>query len=109
MAYSRGFDLTQFTDGASDRFGRQFASLARDASQLSDVLNRYTRGARHDLSHYAHDLADEAMRQGVATARVLGKQARRVGKAVRRDPVPTVVAIAGMACLLSLLMTGARR
>ncbi len=110
MARSRGFDLSQFTDGAQDRFGRQFASLARDASHLSDALSRYTNSARHDAGHFAHDLADGALHQGAVAARLLGKQAWRAGKAVRRDPVPAVVAVAGMACLLSLVLSsGSRR
>ena len=82
MAHSRGFDLSHFTDEAQDRFGRQFASLARDASQLSNALARYGNGARHDVSHFAHDLADGAMQQGAVAARVLGKQAWKAGKPV---------------------------
>lgn len=110
MARSRGFDLAHFTDDAQDRFGRQFSSLARDAGHLSDALNRYTSGARHDFGHVAHDLADGAMHQGAVAARVLGKQAWRAGKAVRKDPAPTLAAVVGLACLVSLVMaSGTRR
>lgn len=110
MAHSRGFDLSRFTDDAQDNFGRQFSSLARDASQLSKALNRYSAGARHDVSHLAHDLADGALHQGAVAARVLGRQARNAGRAVRNDPVPAVVAVAGLACLVSLVLaSGARR
>ncbi|MDB5541929.1 MAG: hypothetical protein JWQ89_3656 [Devosia sp.] len=110
MANSRGFELTHFTDDAQDRFGRQFATLARDASHLSDALSRYTRDARHDVGHLAHDFADEALHQGAIAARMLGKQAWRAGNAVRKDPVPAVVALAGLACLISLVMSsGAQR
>jgi hypothetical protein len=110
MAYSRGFDLSHFTDEAQDRFGRQFASLARDANQLSSALARYGNGARHDVGHLAHDLADGAMHQGAVAARVLGKQAWRAGKAVRRDPAPAVAAVVGLACLVTLVMaSGTRR
>jgi hypothetical protein len=106
MAHSRGFDLSHFTDDAQDRFGRQFASLARDASQLSNALARYSNGARHDVSHFA----DEALHHGAVAARVLGKQAWKAGKAVRRDPAPTMVAMVGLACLVSLVMaSGSRR
>ncbi|MBN9361349.1 MULTISPECIES: hypothetical protein [unclassified Devosia] len=110
MAHSRGFDLSHFTDDAQDRFGRQFASLARDASQLSGALARYSNGARHDVSHLAHDFADGAVHQGAVAARVLGKQAWRAGKAVRRDPAPAVAAVVGLACLVTLVMaSGTRR
>lgn len=110
MGYSRSFDLSRFTEDAQDRFGSKFSSLARDAGHLAEALNRHSRGARHDLGHYAHDFADGALQQGATAARALGKQAWRAGNAVRKDPVPTVVALAGMACLLSLVMSsGSRR
>ncbi len=110
MARSHGFDLSHFTDDAQDRFGRQFSSLARDASHLSDALSRYSAGARHDVSHLAHDFADGAMHQGAIAARVLGKQAWKAGKAVRRDPAPTMAALVGLACLVTLVMaSGSRR
>lgn len=109
MAHSRGFDLSHFTDDAQDRFGRRFASLARDASHLSEALGRYSNDARHDVGHIAHDLADEAMHQGAIAARILGKQAWRAGKAVRRDPAPTMAALIGIACLVSLVMTSNSR
>ena len=110
MAHSRGFDLSHFSDDAQNRFGRQFSSLARDASHLSDALSRYSADARHDVGHLAHDFADEAMHQGAIAARVLGKQAWKAGKAVRRDPAPTMAALIGLACLVSLVMaSGSKR
>ena len=110
MAYSRGFDLSHFSDTAQDRFGRQFSGLARDAGHLQQALSRFSDDARHDVGRVAHDFADEAMHQGAIAARVLGKQAWKAGKAVRKDPVPAVVAVAGLACLLSLVMSsGSRR
>ena len=109
MAHSSGFDLSQFADGAQDRFSRQFASLARDARHLSDALSRYTEGTRHDLSHAAHDLADEAWAHGRVAARTLGRQAWKAGKAFRKDPVPATVAVIGLACLLSLVTSSGHR
>ena len=110
MAHSRGFDLSHFTDDAQDRFGRQFSSLARDASHLSNALSRYSAGARHEVGHLAHDFADGAMHQGAIAARVLGKRAWKAGKAVRRDPAPTMATLVGLACLVSLVMaSGSKR
>jgi hypothetical protein len=104
------FDLSHFTDSAQHRFGNQFSSLARDARHLSDALSRYTDHAGRDLGHFAHDFADDALHQGAVAARVLGKQAWKAGKAVRRDPAPTVAAIVGIACLVTLVMSsGSRR
>lgn len=109
MPYSRGFDLSHFTDAAQDRFGRQFTGLARDASRLSNALARYSNGARHDVGNLAHDFADGALQQGAIAARVVGKQAWRAGKAVRRDPAPTMAALVGLACLVSLAMASGNR
>lgn len=104
------FDLSHFTDSAQDRFGRQFSSLARDSRHLSDALARYADHTRRDLGHVAHDFADDAMHHGAVAARVLGKQAWKAGKAVRRDPAPAVAAMVGLACLVTLVMSsGARR
>jgi hypothetical protein len=110
MAHSRGFDLARFTDDSRSRFGRQFSSLARDGGHLSEALARYATDVRHDAGHLAHDLADQALHQGAVAARVLGKQAWRAGKAVRRDPAPTMAALVGIACLVTLVMaSNARR
>ncbi|MBN9311248.1 MAG: hypothetical protein J0I99_10420 [Devosia sp.] len=109
MAHSRGFDLSHLADGTQERFGRQFASLASEARHLSEALARYTESARHDLGHVAHDLADQAVQKGAVAARVMGRQAWKAGKAVRNDPVPVVVALVGLACLLSLVVSSGRR
>lgn len=104
------FDLSHFTDTAQDRFGRQFSSLARDTRHLSDALARYASHQRRDLGHFAHDFADDAWQHGAVAARVLGKQAWKAGKAVRRDPAPAVAAVVGLACLVTLVMSsGSRR
>jgi hypothetical protein len=58
-----------------------------------------------DLTQFA----DEAWAQGRVAARVLGRQAWKAGKAVRRDPVPATMAVIGLACLLSLLTASPRR
>ncbi len=109
MAHSRGFDLSRITDDAQDRFGRQFAGLARDMRHFSDSLSRYADNTRHDIGHVAHDFVDEAWEQGRVAAHALGKQARKAGRAVRRDPVPAAVALIGLACLVSLVATSTHR
>jgi hypothetical protein len=97
--------LTGLYDDTQSSLSRRLGALAREASGISRSLERFGDGARHDVSHFAHDAADLALHQGSAAARALGKQAWRAGKAVRKDPVPTVVAVAGLACLLSLVMS----
>jgi len=109
------YDLPFLDHHAQHRLNRQIGSLAREAGQISELLNRFSSRAQHDAGHYAHDagryahdLADEAWQQGAVAARVLGKQALRAGKAVGKDPIPAVIAVAGLACLLSLVTSSGR-
>lgn len=106
----RGLNLPGLYDDAQSGLTRRLSALAREASGISRSLERFGHGAGRDLSHVAHDMADGALHGGAVAARVLGKQAWRAGRAVRRDPVPAVVAVAGLACLISLIMSpGSRR
>jgi hypothetical protein len=102
------YDLPFLDNSTQRRLNRQVSSLARDAGHITDLLARFTANASRDASHYGHDLADEAWHQGAVAAKVIGKQAMRAGKAVGKDPVPAVIAVAGLACLLSLATSGGR-
>jgi len=76
---------------------RQLASLRQDVSGVSRAVARY--GA-----HTADNVGDELWHQGELIARRLGKQAIKAGRAVKEDPVPAVVALAGFACFLRLVL-----
>ena len=76
---------------------RQLASLRHDVAGVSRAVARY--GA-----HTANDMGDELWHQGEVIARQLGKQAIKAGRAVKDDPVPAVVALAGFACFLRLVL-----
>ena len=102
------YDLPFLDNSTQRRLNRQVSSLARDAGHITDLLSRFTANAQREADHYAHDFADEAWHQGAAAAKVIGKQALRAGKAVRKDPVPAVMAIAGLACLMSLATASGR-
>lgn len=109
------YDLPFIDHSTQRRISRQVSSLSRDASHITDLLSRFTANARreaghyaNDVNHHAHDLADEAWHQGTAAAKVIGKQALRAGRAVGKDPIPAVVAIAGLACLLALATSSGR-
>lgn len=97
--------LTGLYDDTQSSLSRRLTALAREASGISRSLDHFGDGARHDLSRFAHDATDFARHEGAAVARAVGKQAWRAGKAVRKDPVPAVVAVAGLACLVSLVMS----
>ena len=105
----RGHNLPHMYDEAQSALSRRLSHLARDASGISRSLEKFGAGAGRDVSHFAHDATDAALHHGASAARVIGKQAWRAGKAVRRDPVPAVVAVAGLACILSLIMSSDKR
>lgn len=105
----RGLNLPNMYDDAQSGLSRRLSHLARDASSISRSLEKYGSSAGRDLSHFAHDATDAALHHGASAARMFGKQAWRAGKAVRRDPVPAVVAVAGLACLLTLVMSSGKR
>ena len=107
-ASAMAYDLPFLNDHAQHRLNRQLSSLSRDAGHVTDLLSHLTSNARRDAGHYAHDFVDDAWRQGSAVAREVGKQAAKAGRAVQKDPVPAVVAVAGFACLLSLIFASGR-
>jgi len=109
MANFPGFELPHLSEHTQHRLGRQVASLARDAGHLSDALARYASSTRHDVGRIAHDVADEALHQGTAAAKVIGKQAWKAGRAVQKDPLPAVMAVAAIACVLRLVLSGPSR
>ena len=97
------YDLPFLDHSTQRRITRQVSSLSRDAGHITDLLSRFTANARREAGHYGHDLADEAWHQGAVAAKVIGKQALRAGRAVGKDPMPAVVAVAGLACLFALV------
>lgn len=97
------YDLPFLDHSTQRRIGRQVSSLSRDASHITDLLSRFTANARREAGQYGHDFADEAWHQGAVAAKVIGKQALRAGRAVGKDPMPAVVAVAGLACLMALV------
>jgi len=80
-----------------EQLSRQLAHLRHDIAGMSRSATRYG-------SHTAHDVGDQLWHQGEVVARQLGKQAKKAGKAVKEDPVPAIVAIAGFALFLNLVL-----
>ena len=76
---------------------RQLSHLRHDLSGISRAVSRY--GA-----HTASDVGDQLWHQGEVVARQLGRQAAKAGKAVKDDPVPAVVAVAGFALFMRLIL-----
>jgi hypothetical protein len=103
------YDLQGLSQHAQHRLGRQVESLTRDVGHIADSLRRFGGGAGKDIGQIAHNVADEAMHQGAEVAKLVGEQAYQAGRAIRRDPLPTIMAVAGLACLLSLLMSSGKK
>lgn len=97
-------DIAAWTHHAEDRLSRQIASLGKEASSIAETLSRYGARAGNKAGHFIHDVADEAAHGTAVVAHRAGRQAVRAGRAVSKDPLPAVVAVAGLACLLSLLL-----
>lgn len=85
-----------------DELTRQLSSLRRDVAGVSKNVTRY--GA-----HAAHDVGDQLWHGGEVVARQLGRQAKKAGKAVKEDPIPAIVAVAGFALFLNLVLGRKRR
>lgn len=83
---------------------RQLARLAHEMSHLADGVSRNVHHSAGDFRHVAGDLAHEALDQGALAARVAGDVAAKAAGTLRRDPLPTIAAIAGAACLLRLVL-----
>lgn len=97
-------DARHFSRDVEDRMTRQLSHLSHEVGSISQALRRLGGETRHEAGHLAHEFADQAWQQGAIAAKLLGKQARKAGKAVREDPVPSIVAVAGFALFLNLVL-----
>lgn len=103
MAHSRN-DLKHLAGDVEHRLGRQLASLGNEASDIIEQLGKISTRTSRSLGHVAHNAADDFVHTGSRFARSASKQALGAGRAVGRDPVPAVIAVFGIACLLRLLL-----
>lgn len=74
--------------------------LARQISSLRHEV----RGAGRYGAHAVHDVGDQLWHGGEIVARQLGRTAKKAGRAVRDDPIPAVVAVAGFALFMNLVL-----
>ena len=98
---------------------KQLASLQRQVAELGAQLGHSSHDARHagqafahSARHLASDAASEfghfARHEGAVVAREAARQALRAGRAVKADPMPTVVALIGVAMIARLLVPSRR-
>lgn len=88
---------------------RQSLFDLEDIARQISGLRHEMRGASRYGAHAAHDVGDQLWHGGEVMARQLGRTARKAGKAVRDDPVPAVVAVAGFALFLNLVLSRKQR
>lgn len=91
----------RWQDEVQGRLAHQLSELRRDVASLGKSV---AVSGGH-LQHDAGDIGEALLHGGEAVARQLGQQARRVGRAIREDPMPAVVgvvAIVGVVAALSL-------
>jgi hypothetical protein len=84
-----------------DRLAHQMSQLRREVDGLGHRAGRYGSHLHDD----ADDFADVLWRGGRVAARQIGRQASKAGRAVKEDPVPAMVAVAGFALFLNLVLS----
>lgn len=88
--------------------GDQVASLSKEVADLARHVRRYARPRVQEAAHSAGDFAGDVIHQLEPLARGVAHQAKVAGRAVRQDPVPSVIALGTFALIASLLMSGSR-
>jgi hypothetical protein len=78
----------------------------RDLAQ--DHLTQFARQARAIAEPRLHEAADYLRHEGTAVAKVAAHQAARASRAVKADPLPTIVGVVGLALLASLVLSRRR-
>lgn len=87
-------------DVAPNDILHHLSQLRREVMALSGNAGRYG----HQLQDGVGELGEALVHQGAEVARQVGRQAKKVGRAVQRDPVPTVVVVFGLLCVASLVL-----
>jgi hypothetical protein len=95
-------------DDPVSQLRRQVSSLRRQIDGLSREASRTGRHAASDLGDSASELFDDAWEHGRDAAQQIARQAAHVGTAVRKDPVPTLVAVGTLALVASILLARSR-
>lgn len=89
---------------AQEQLSQQVSRLAREVNAMSRSVQRMSAEIGSEAGDTAAHLISGALHQGEVLARDIRKQARYVGSAVRKDPAPAIIAVAGLALLLTLLL-----
>lgn len=94
-------DKRGWQDDAQARLSHQLSELQKETSALARAVARY--GDR--FGDDAEDFGEAVWHGAEAAAKQFGRELQRVGRAVRKDPLPAVaavVALVGVVAALSL-------
>lgn len=84
---------------------RQIAKLSRDLKSLGHHSEQSLRRGAHDVGELLADEASEMARHIGRGARQVGRTAGKARRAFVRDPMPSVIAVIGIGCLISMMMS----
>ena len=101
--------LDRIDEREARRVAKAIAAGAMETRDLAeDHISQFAKQARAVAEPRLHEAADFVRHEGTAVARAAARQAARASRAVKADPLPTIVGIVGLALLASLVL-GRRR
>jgi ElaB/YqjD/DUF883 family membrane-anchored ribosome-binding protein len=101
--------LDRIDEREARRVAKAIAAGAMETRDLAeDHLSQFAKQARAVAEPRLHEAADFVRHEGTAVARAAAQHAVRASRAVKADPLPTIVGIVGLALLASLVL-GRRR
>ena len=80
------------------------ASLSRDIARLADETRRQATPRVEEAAHAVGDFAGDVVHQLEPMARDVARRAHHVGRMVRTDPVPAIIALGTFALIASLVL-----
>lgn len=101
--------LERIDERDARRIANHIAAGARETRSLAhDHLSQFAEQARSIAEPRIHETIDYLRHEGKAVSQAAAHQAARAGRAVKADPLPTIVGVVGIALLASLVL-GRRR
>lgn len=92
-------------------YGQQEAAdIAREvARHYAERAQRFARDQARNWRNQAQPLIEEGLAEGAILAQQAARRAARMGRAVKADPLPTIIGVVGIALLASLLFNRRER
>lgn len=106
MARSTKRAVSAFQHGSEDVVDTLTASLnalRSEIASISEAVNDYSGHRFNDLQHGATALVKEVQHQLPVVARQVSRQATAATRAVRNDPLPTIVVLGTIALVSALV------